>query len=171
MCSADRYSFDGPTLPAASSDLQAVAVTSEYEDIYLQRSKWQSIQEELDNFDKEQLPDSEELKRLRKIVRDDDKKERELEHALAHAQQTLVTHQTQTVLVKFQTYRMAMDEGNRFIQGRAELVRRKEALYVAIQEGERDLGKDIINRLRGTEYELELDDSDSDSEHLFPEKT
>jgi len=78
MCSADRYSSEDPTLPAASSDLQAVAVTSVYEDIYLKRSKWQSIQEELDTFDLEQLPDSEELKRLRKIVTEDDKKEREL---------------------------------------------------------------------------------------------
>jgi len=75
----------------------------------------------------------------------------------------------QTALVKYQTYRMAMDEGDRFIKGRAEIVRRNEAFYIAIQQGERDLGQHIIRRLRGTEYELELDDSDSDSEHPFPE--
>jgi len=147
-----------------------VAATSVYEDIYLKRSKWQSIQEELDTFDREQFPDSEELKRLRKIVTEDDKKERELEQALVHAQQTLVAHQTQTALVKCQTYRMAKGEGDGFIQGRAEIVSRKEALYVAIQQGERDLGQNIIKRSRGTEFKLELDDSDSDSEHPFPEK-
>jgi hypothetical protein len=147
-------------------------MSSRYEEVSLNRSKLHSIQEELETFVREQLPDSAELKRLRKMVTEDDRKESHLKQVLAWAEQGLSAHQTMAAEFRVRTMEKAVKEGDEFLKGRADIVGRKEALQIAIQQGERDIGKDIIKRLRGTEYELKPDDSDdSDGKQLFTGET
>jgi hypothetical protein len=147
-------------------------MSSRYEEVSLNRSKLHSIQEELETFDREQLPDSAELKRLRKMVTKDDRKELHLKQVVAWAKQELLAHQTMAAELRVRIMELAVKEGDEFLKGRAEIVAGKEALQVAVQEGERDIGKDIIKRLRGTDYELKPDDShDSDGKQLFTGET